>query len=399
VSEWELHDEVSPDIVRQNMALSLLGQDAFLRRLGMVCHRELEAILAHARSTVPFYQSWLHTSSQLTLDDFPLIDRSIMQDRRDAFISDLYREQCKPFFTFTDGTFNKPLKVSFDLASFYEFSYFSFARIFRTRLHVLKWLQPEVPCIYLLTHVSDQQRTTALIPSLGGTLLRRLPMYRNDADDRDTVLCLRKGNVPVLYGRPHVLLRLADLDAQEPPTEERIRPYSLLVMGENLYDSDRTSLIDWFGCEIINAYTASEAGLIAVDCQAGHGFHVQTERIIAEILDSNGCVVSDGMGELVITNLMNWCQPFLRYRLGDHVTLRHGQCECGFRGPTITYTSGRDEESVYVVGKGTVPSAELERVLTRPEVRQYEVAQEQNGFLTVRWISVPNTDRQAQVVH
>jgi hypothetical protein len=329
------------------------------------------------------------------LDDFLPVSRDVILERRDDFISDVYRDECEAFCTLTNGTLSTPLTVSFDLAAFYDFNYFSFSRIFETQPQIRDRLETGTPSIYLVTDVPVQQRITVCIPPLQETLLRRLPMRRSRRKDLGIVQYLRKRNLPVLYGKPHVLLHLAELDAQQSRAAERIRPVILLTAGENLYESDRRRLCAWFRSEIINAYTASEAGLIAVDCPYGTGLHVQADRVMVEVLASDGAIAPQGTGEVVITNLMNWGQAFVRYRLGDRATVRHGRCRCGHNGPTIMRLSGHDEEFLDVHGRGTVATADLDAELDRPDVKQYEVEQDESEFLTVRWISFPDTDKEA----
>jgi phenylacetate-coenzyme A ligase PaaK-like adenylate-forming protein len=166
----------------------------------------------------------------------------------------------------------------------------------------------------------------------------------------------------------------------------RLRPRALIVSGENLYDSDRAWLEEWYGCPIINAYLSTEAGLIGVDCVHGRDFHVPTDRLVVEVLLADGTLAAEGSGELVITNVTNWAQPFVRYRQSDQVTLHRGTCACGFTGPTVSALCGRDAAMLEVKDVGPVATARLEPILTRPEIRQYEVARYPDGLVVVRYI-------------
>ena len=63
-----------------------------------------------------------------------------------------------------------------------------------------------------------------------------------------------------------------------------------------------------------------------------------------EIVGQNGQPVAKGKnGRIVITNLYNYTMPFIRYGTGDRgVDLGEGVCECGFNGPVMRLTEGRD---------------------------------------------------------
>ena len=59
------------------------------------------------------------------------------------------------------------------------------------------------------------------------------------------------------------------------------------------------------------------SGLLIYECGAHDGHHVIAESYIVEIL-KNGVPAKPGeIGEVVITDLNNYCMPMIRYRVGD----------------------------------------------------------------------------------
>jgi phenylacetate-CoA ligase len=389
LGEQGLKDETPQGSFERNLAVALKGREAFRERLAALGGRPLERLLAHVTSTVPYYQEY-----PPSLQAFETIDRSVMQAKRSLFLSAPYREIGEALSVKTNGTLSTQLRVAFDLAAYFDVNYFAFSRILDTRPELWDALTPEGLAIYLISDDPEQLRLTACMVALRGALMRRLPLGRGDAEDRTTLRQVRERPASILYGKPRALLQIAELDAEEPGGPP-IRPRALLTAGENLYDSDRARLVGAFGCDVLNAYTSSEGGLIAVDCPHGPGFHVQTDRLLAEVLTPGGALSPEGSGELVITNFVNWAQAFVRYRQGDQVTVRHGRCGCGFDGPTIVKLSGRDATHLRVRGIGPVETSALEPVLTRPDVKQYEVRQEEGGTLAVRWIPAGRADEEA----
>jgi phenylacetate-coenzyme A ligase PaaK-like adenylate-forming protein len=89
---------------------------------------------------------------------------------------------------------------------------------------------------------------------------------------------------------------------------------------------------------------------LSTGCPKGHGMHVQADWVILEVVDRNNHPVELGQpGEKVlITNLYNTVQPFIRYEVGDIVTMSPTRCPCGSPLPLILQVEGRTDEIVWV---------------------------------------------------
>jgi phenylacetate-CoA ligase len=141
----------------------------------------------------------------------------------------------------------------------------------------------------------------------------------------------------------------------------------------------------------VNAYIATEAGMIAIECPLSRHLHVQEDRVHLEILLDSGEVANEGTGELLVTNLVNWCSVFIRYCIGDRGTLVHERCRCGFEGATLTDLPGK-EARTFPLARGSVESAAFERLFASLPIKQYQVAQRTDGGLHVSWIAAPNDE-------
>ena len=98
-----------------------------------------------------------------------------------------------------------------------------------------------------------------------------------------------------------------------------------------------------FGGRVADILTSSEAGPIAIQCGESGLYHVQSERVLAEILDPDGRPVAPGeVGEVTVTPFYNYAMPLIRYRSGDFV-VKGGACACGRSLPTIARFAGRLE--------------------------------------------------------
>lgn len=134
------------------------------------------------------------------------------------------------------------------------------------------------------------------------------------------------------------------------------RPLALkLVKGtsEKIYPHYQEAAREAFGTKITSEYGAAEAGIIAFECPAG-SLHVNMDHVIVEV---------EG-GEIVVTNLLSHSFPFIRYRLGDGVTLKTGfSCPCGRKGLVIDEIVGR--VGLRIIGRGGVvfPSVVIDLII------------------------------------
>ncbi|MBI4449331.1 AMP-binding protein [Candidatus Woesearchaeota archaeon] len=68
-------------------------------------------------------------------------------------------------------------------------------------------------------------------------------------------------------------------------------------------------------------YAATEVGIVASQADDGW-FHVLGGSLVLEVRDDNGRISKEGVGDLLITDLMNESMPIVRYLIGDRVELR-----------------------------------------------------------------------------
>jgi phenylacetate-CoA ligase len=128
-----------------------------------------------------------------------------------------------------------------------------------------------------------------------------------------------------------------------------------LVKGtsEKIFPHYQTEARTAFNQPIRGEYGAAEAGIIAFECPDG-SLHVNEEHVIVEIEN----------GEIVVTNLLSYSFPFIRYRLGDYAALKEGfSCSCGRKGPVIGDIMGRVGMNVYGSGGRVFPSIAVDQII------------------------------------
>jgi phenylacetate-coenzyme A ligase PaaK-like adenylate-forming protein len=109
----------------------------------------------------------------------------------------------------------------------------------------------------------------------------------------------------------------------------------------------------------------------------GEGLHICEDEVVLERVDENGTPVGpdEPAARTLATGLANLTFPFIRYDLGDDVTLLPGACECGSVFARVADIGGRRDDD-FRYGSIAVPAITFRHVLgTDPRVSEYQVRQ------------------------
>lgn len=131
-----------------------------------------------------------------------------------------------------------------------------------------------------------------------------------------------------------------------------ISPVLIMTGGEYLSDTLRDNLEKAFHCYVQTSYSCTEGGTIACECTEGH-FHINDDWLIVEPVDKNNCPVPAGVqaDKILLSNLFNFTQPFIRYEVTDRVVLHDEPCKCGNFSPWLTL-EGRTDDVVSFIQNG-----------------------------------------------
>jgi phenylacetate-coenzyme A ligase PaaK-like adenylate-forming protein len=101
-----------------------------------------------------------------------------------------------------------------------------------------------------------------------------------------------------------------------------------------------------FGVPLPDHYGIGECLLLSNGCPTDGGSHINADWAIFEVVDENYRPVPPGeLGKkILVTNLANTVQPFIRYEVGDQVAMAVRPCRCGSRLPRIDRIEGRAAE-------------------------------------------------------
>lgn len=135
----------------------------------------------------------------------------------------------------------------------------------------------------------------------------------------------------------------------------QFKPIAISSTAETLFDHQRKTIEEAFGCKVYNQYASSEGSPWIVECREGH-YHLWTDTGVFEFLDHKDNGDGTTISEMVVTSFRNFKTPLIRYRIGDYV-IRYKEeksCPCGSHYPIIHSVIGRQDDILYTKEKGRI---------------------------------------------
>jgi len=152
-----------------------------------------------------------------------------------------------------------------------------------------------------------------------------------------------------------------------------------------------------FGTRLWNNYSASEAGVMAFECQSGR-LHLNADWYVLEPVDEEHRPVHPGelSRKVLLTNLANRVQPVIRYELGDSIALDADPCSCGRLLPTLRVEGRTDDVLPFAAPDGRdvelLPLALGTVIEETPGVRRFQAIKTTPKTLSVRLEVEPGAD-------
>jgi phenylacetate-CoA ligase len=223
-----------------------------------------------------------------------------------------------------------------------------------------------------------------------GWLCRRLFIPAFEMDDRvigSTIARLRRSK-PVLLDGYAESLHLLSTYLRQHGGAGGLGLRGIITSAQTLPDASRQAIEEAFGCRVFDKYGSREFSGIAYECEAHAGHHVVAENCIVEILVDGRPARPGEIGEVVVTDLNNFCVPLIRYRLGDRAEAldEDAACACGRGLPRIGRIEGRIQAMILGSHGRYVPSSLFLHVMKDYDfaVRQFQVIQDRPDALVLR---------------
>lgn len=174
----------------------------------------------------------------------------------------------------------------------------------------------------------------------------------------------------------------------------KVRLKKIITYAEVLSQSDKQQFERLFETKVIEIYQASE-GQMASACQYGH-LHINEDLVFIELYDANNKLINkpNVVGhKMIITNLINFSQPLIRYEMNDMIILDE-QCPCGSNFRRIKQILGRCDDNIFFLDekdtKQVVYADLFSRwlITTSDDIREFQVIQKEVGHIAVK-LDVP----------
>ena len=390
--------------------MSLIGAMINTRR-GNNCTREvlaelqqkrLKKLVGFARKNSPFYEElYRNTGDNFRLEELPpvtkpelmanfdrvMTDRGVTMKSIDEFCKDtdnVGRMLNGRYLVFkTSGSTGNPAVVLYDKNCIGVSSAVAAFRTFARREDYKSFM-------------SHGKKTAGVFANYGFYLACGMSRYLQlkmpgkqtkitvdvNAPEAQIIKELNAFSPAMLSGYPSNLALLADFD------ELAIHPDVVITGGELLTDDVRGKLSERFGCYVQTHYSCTEAGEIACECSERH-LHINEDWVIVEPVDRDNRPVGYGVlsDKVLITNLANFIQPFIRYELTDRIIVHNEKCGCG-RNTLWLEIEGRTDDTLIFENGVKIAPMSLYKILEEVKcIRRFQLIQTGEKTLELRLMS------------
>jgi phenylacetate-CoA ligase len=153
-----------------------------------------------------------------------------------------------------------------------------------------------------------------------------------------------------------------------------LRFHAIITSAEVLSPAHRQIIECTLGGRVFNRYGCREVSVIASECAAHSGMHVNAEALLVEVVPDPG--LSAPWGRVVVTDLLNFSMPLIRYDIGDVARWSEAPCVCGRGLPMLAEVQGRTTEFLRLPGPRVVSGPALTLVFADlSSVRQVQIVQ------------------------
>lgn len=320
----------------------------------------LRFVLTHSKFYKEYYGErgiTIDKIDEISLEDLPIIDKKIVMENFDDLVCDkaLKRKDLEAFINNPDNRYKKYknyYKIITTSGSSGEVGIFvnnlrelnrikalDIERVSRSKLKLSKKLK-----VAFIGATEGNYAGISLIKDLPNLFCKVLPLNVN-SPLQDIIEEINKFQPEVLTGYASGIYMLAQ---EQIKGTINISPNKILSSGDMLTDFMREKIKKAFKVEPINFYAASESIGMAGECETHHQLHLYNDFYCFEVVDKDLKTVNSGeSGNLLVTNLFNYTQPLIRYKMNDEVTIDKNPCGCGLPFPVLKNISGRQEEFLW----------------------------------------------------
>jgi len=344
---------------------------------------KLRRLVRHAYRNVPYYRERMREAKlhprdirgQADLHKLPFLTKNDVRRHLHFDILSENHDKAQVLRISTSGSTGEPFVCYADKAQLE----FRWAATLRSQ----EWTGYQFgdPCVRLWHQTLGMSKSQAARELADAVLSNRkfIPVFEmSEQKLRDMVQSIADHRPVLMDGYAEALDFLAHyLKAHG---ELQVRPRAVMSSAQTLPDSSRVLIEEAFGCRVFDKYGSREFSGIAYECDAHDGHHVVGEGYIVEVLKNNEPAAPGEVGEVVITDLNNYCLPFIRYRIGDLAVAMDAStdCPCGRGLPLLGKVEGRVQSIIRGTDGRFLPGTFFAHYLKEFDhaIRVFQVVQE-----------------------
>jgi len=323
--------------------------------------QKTKAILNHAYDNCPYYAKLfksrrVHPNDIRSWTDFEKIPLLTKNEIRNHYRDIIARNIDQKMFHagMTSGSTGKPLHFVADEKGLQW-----------TRAHIALtdgWAGWKIgERRFAVSGIHANQSNHTIKEYLRKKLLNRTILLNTLELDEDSMWAfyrrLRAVQRPFIYGFAHAIYLFALYLRKINVTN--LYACGIVTGGMVLKENERSVIEQIFHCTVLNRYGTEECGVVACECENQEGLHVSVGKYYIEIINSDKKTGPGEMGSLIITDLMNYGMPFIRYQIEDMAIASESACSCGRTWPLIKEIAGRTSDFIITPEKKVVSGISL----------------------------------------
>ena len=168
------------------------------------------------------------------------------------------------------------------------------------------------------------------------------------------------------------------------------QPKSIITSAELLTEEQRQLIEEIFCCKVYNRYGCRETSIVASECEAQNGMHISAETLYLEFDTPS----ENTAGKIIITDLLNYGMPLIRYQIEDMGKPLEGACSCGRSLPRMEISGGRVTDFLVTADGRVISGASMTIyfIATIPGIAQAQIVQKQKDELKLKIIKSDRFD-------
>ncbi len=382
---WWRYDKRTEELVEQ-----ALERDHWTRDQWREWQSErISYLLERSAKHVPYYRNMWDNRVQgngdewIDLENWPILEKKVLRERGKEFIAS-DRSDSKLFRDHTSGTTGTSLSVWSSRNILKQWYALHEARckrwygISRKDRWAMFGGQLVVP--------AGQKKPPYWVWNHGLNQLYMSAYHISNATSESYLRALASYRVKYILGYPSAIYSLAQAALTLKSVDLDIDV--VVTNAEPLYDHQRSTIAEAFGCSVRETYGMAEMAAAASECEAGK-LHLWPEVGFVESQSDSG---AGQPYDLICTGLINDDMPLIRYRVGDRGRLSRDECECGRRLPLLDGIDGRSDDVLYTSDGRAI--GRMDPVFKNDlPILEAQIIQESLGSVSVKYVRADGFDK------